>query len=97
MMKKISLRIGALMGSVMLLAGSFGVIPAKAADDVLTIRVCNWEEYIDEGGWGDDEVIDLESGDIFGETALYEEFEDWYYENYGKRVHVEYSCFGTNE
>ena len=46
MMKKISLRIGALMGSVMLLAGSVGVIPAKAADDVLTIRVCNWEEYI---------------------------------------------------
>lgn len=66
-------------------------------DDVIVLRVCNWEEYIDEGGWGEDEVIDLESGDIFGDTAVYEEFEDWYYETYGKKVRVEYSCFGTNE
>ena len=43
------------------------------------------------------EVIDLESGDIFGENALYEDFEEWYYETYGQRVKVEYSCFGTNE
>ncbi len=28
---------------------------------------------------------------------MYEEFCDWYYENYGVRVRVEYSCFGTNE
>ncbi len=71
---------------------------AKAPDtDVITLRVCNWEEYIDLGEWEEDEVIDLESGDIFGERALYEEFEDWYYETYGKRVQVEYSCFGTNE
>ena len=80
------------------LISSVSVIPAQAAsDDVITIRVCNWEEYIDEGGWGDDELIDLESGDIFGENALYEDFEEWYYETYGQRVYVEYSCFGTNE
>lgn len=97
MMKKISLRVLSFIGSVLLLVSSVGVIPAKAADDVITIRVCNWEEYIDEGGWGEDEVIDLESGDIFGDAALYEEFEDWYYENYGQKVNVEYSCFGTNE
>ncbi|MCR5102789.1 MAG: extracellular solute-binding protein, partial [Butyrivibrio sp.] len=65
--------------------------------DVITLRVCNWEEYIDLGDWGDEEVIDLESGDIFGEKPLYKEFEDWYYENYGKKVKIEYSCFGTNE
>ena len=63
-----------------LLAGTIintiGVIPAKAADDVITIRVCNWEEYIDEGGWDEEELIDLESGDIFGENALYEDFEE---------------------
>ena len=28
---------------------------------------------------------------------MYEDFERWYYETYGKRVQVEYSCFGTNE
>ncbi|MCR5800891.1 MAG: extracellular solute-binding protein [Lachnospiraceae bacterium] len=63
----------------------------------IVLRVCNWEEYMDLGDWDEDEVIDLDSGDIFGEKALYEEFEDWYYENYGERVRVEYSCFGTNE
>ncbi|MCR4903620.1 MAG: extracellular solute-binding protein [Butyrivibrio sp.] len=70
---------------------------AKAADDTIILRVCNWEEYMDLGEWAEDEIIDLESGDIYGELPLYEEFEDWYYENYGQRVKVEYSCFGTNE
>ena len=34
------------------LVNTVSVIPVQAADDVITIRVCNWEEYIDEGGWG---------------------------------------------
>ena len=97
MIRKKSLRILAGLASAVLLTTGFSSIPVRAESDVITIRVCNWEEYIDEGGWEEDEVIDLESGDVFGETALYEEFEDWYYENYGQRVHVEYSCFGTNE
>lgn len=66
-------------------------------DQVITLRVCNWEEYIDEGDWEEDEVIDLDSGDIFGENSLVDDFEEWYYETYGRRVEVEYSCFGTNE
>ena len=71
---------------------------AAAKEQVLTLRVCNWEEYMDLGEWDpEEETIDLESGDILGELPLYEEFEDWYYENYGQRVEVEYSCFGTNE
>lgn len=68
---------------------------AQAADDTITLRVCNWEEYIDEGGW--DETIDLESGDIKGENPIVKDFEDWYYRTYGKKVKVEYSCAGTNE
>ena len=75
-----------------------GTAYAKTSqDDVITLRVCNWEEYMDLGDWDEEETIDLESGDIFGERALYEEFEDWYYEHYGQKVKVEYSCFGTNE
>ena len=70
---------------------------ALAEEDVTVLKVCSWEEYIDEGGWEEDEVIDLESGDIFGENPMVEDFEDWYYETYGKRVRVEYSTFGTNE
>lgn len=70
----------------------------QAADDVITLRVCNWEEYIDLGDWDEEEVIELENGEsILGVNAMYEDFEEWYYETYGKRVKVEYSCFGTNE
>ena len=43
-------------------------IPVQATggqteNDTIVLRVCNWEEYIDEGGWEDDEVIDLDSGE----------------------------------
>ena len=68
-----------------------------AKEETIILRVCNWEEYIDQGDWGEDEVIDLESGDIFGENSLVDDFETWYEETYGKKVHVEYSTFGTNE
>ncbi len=65
--------------------------------DSVVLKVCNWEEYMDLGDWDEEETIDLDSGDIIGVNALYEDFEDWYYENYGVKVKVEYSCFGTNE
>ena len=74
--------------------------PASAAADApktVTLRICNWEEYIDQGDWGEDEVIDLESGDIIGENSMIDDFEEWYYDNYGVKVNVEYSTFGTNE
>lgn len=71
---------------------------AQAREETITLRVCNWEEYIDLGDWDEEERIELDNGvDIFGENALYDEFEVWYHETYGKRVQVEYSCFGTNE
>ena len=63
----------------------------------VVIRVCSWEEYIDEGRWDEDEVIDLESGDIFGENNMVDDFEEWYEDTYGIEVKVEYSTFGTNE
>ena len=71
-----------------------------SADEEATIvlRVCNWEEYIDEGDWDEDERIDLDNGvSILGENPVYEEFEEWYKETYGIDVKVEYSRFGTNE
>lgn len=90
----------------LLLWAAVGVFPpageglgqVTAKEDVITLRVCNWEEYIDLGDWDEEELIELDNGvEILGVNALYEEFEDWYYETYGKRVQVEYSCFGTNE
>lgn len=93
---------GFTLSCAMVLSAILPSIDAVAAsdskkNDTVVIRVSNWEEYIDEGDWDEDEVIDLESGDIFGENNLVDDFEDWYYETYGQKVKVEYSCFGTNE
>jgi len=69
-----------------------------ANEEPVILRICSWEEYIDLGEWEPEEVITLDNGTIiFGEKPLYEEFEDWYKETYGREVQVEYSCFGTNE
>lgn len=80
-------------------AGTFDSLAAATGDapEKIVLRVCNWEEYIDLGEWDEDELIELESLDIIGEKAMYDDFCDWYYETYGIEVVVEYSCFGTNE
>ena len=95
-------RISAAAMAAVMGASVMSAIPVQAADgqtenDTIVLRVCNWEEYIDEGGWEDDEVIDLDSGDIFGENSMIQDFEQWYQDTYGKKVRVEYSTFGTNE
>lgn len=82
-----------------LFAGTYAPVTAQAAeDDTIVLRVCNWEEYIDLGGWDEEEVIELDNGtEILGVNPMYQDFEEWYYETTGKKVRVEYSCFGTNE
>ncbi len=67
------------------------------ADKEIVLRICNWEEYIDTGDWDEEEAIDLDSMTVFGENSMIDDFEEWYYETYGRRVRVEYSTFGTNE
>ena len=52
--------------------------PAENKDDVIELRVCNWEEYMDLGGWDEEETIDLDSGDVIGVNPMYEDFEEWY-------------------
>lgn len=85
------------------IAGSFvaGAFPCQtvcAREEPILLRVCNWEEYIDLGEWEEEDAIELDNGMIiFGKRPVYEEFEDWYRETYGREVRVEYSCFGTNE
>ena len=73
---------------------------SSGSGEKVTLRIANWEEYIDEGGWDEEEVIELEDSEntvIFGENSMIEDFEAWYLENYGVEVEVEYSTFGTNE
>lgn len=68
------------------------------SDDEIVLRISNWEEYIDEGDWDEEETIELENGTVIcSETGIIEDFENWFYETYGKKVRVEYSTFGTNE
>ncbi len=68
----------------------------NADEDVLVLRVANCEEYIDEGNW--DEPVELDNGlKLSGETGIVEDFEKWYAKNYGEKIKVEYSTYGTNE
>lgn len=70
----------------------------KKSDDRIVLRIANWEEYIDEGGWSEDEMIRLENGKkIIGKDSMIHDFEKWYASVYHKKVRVEYSSFGTNE
>ena len=93
-MKKLILVLGMLISYAALLCGCTS---NDAADDVIKLRVSNWEEYIDEGDWDEEEIIELDDGTVFGENSIVDDFEEWFYEEYGKKVEVEYSTFGTNE
>lgn len=68
-----------------------------ASDNTIVLKIGNWEEYIDQGDWDEDEAIDLDSETITSENGLISDFQDWYYDTYGKHVEVKYSTFGTNE
>ena len=69
---------------------------ASSSSEKVILRIANWEEYIDEGGWDEEEAIELDNEDetvILGENSMVEDFEVWYFENYGVDVDVEYSKF----
>lgn len=72
--------------------------------ETIVLRVCNWEEYIDLGDWGEDELIDIENpfGEegnegIIGINAIEDDFTEWFNATHDYKVKVEYSTFGTNE
>lgn len=94
----IAAAVTALTAACIYIAVNAGTACAKSDTDEIVLRVCNWEEYMDLGDWDEDELIELDNGvEILGVNPLYKDFEEWYFETYGKRVRVEYSCFGTNE
>ena len=53
------------------------------------LRVASWDEYIDMGG--EDSYYSADS------RPLYEEFEDWYKQTYGKEITVEFCEFIRSE
>ncbi|MDE6598087.1 MAG: extracellular solute-binding protein [Clostridia bacterium] len=80
----------------LIIASLAGFAGCKKSEDVITLRVCSWEEYIDLGGW--DEAIELESGKtIKGEKSMVDDFTEEFNKTHDYKVKVEYSTFGTNE
>ena len=63
MLKRVTAVAAAAMMTFLAMVPGTKITHAQGNDDVIKLRVCNWEEYIDEGGWEDDEVIDLDSGE----------------------------------
>ncbi len=88
MKKKISLLLSALLlaGSVNLVACANQSGTQNKEGNVL--RIASWDEYIDMGG---------EDSYATGSLPLYEEFETWYEQTYGKSVKVEYVALQDNE
>lgn len=73
-------------------------------EETVVLKIANWEEYIDLGGWDEEEFIDIENpyadgqNGVFGENSMTEDFVEWFNsQDYGFKVSVEYSTFGTNE
>ncbi len=83
----------ALTAGLFLLAGC-----GQSEESAVILRVANSEEYIDEGGWDEEERIELEDGtSIIGTNSMIDDFEQWYKETYGVEVRVQYSAYGTNQ
>lgn len=78
-----------------LLLSSLTLFSGCGSSKTITLRVFNWEEYIDDGGEGSygDDYLGL------GKDApsMIDDFEEWYEETYHTSIRVEYSTFGTNE
>lgn len=70
--------------------------------DAVTLRICNWEEYIDLGDWDEEELIDIFDDElcpdgIIGENSMLDDFTEWFNATHDFTIEVEYSTFGTNE
>ena len=67
---------------------SIFLVGCSKEEDVLTLRIYNWQDYIDEG-------VD-EEGQSIG-TSVMEDWQKWYYDTYGVEVEILYDTFETNE
>lgn len=72
----------------MLLVLSIFLTGCKKESNSLTLRIYNWQDYIDEG-------LD-DDGNVIGKSVM-EEWQEWYYQTYNQKVEVVYDTFETNE
>ncbi|MGN0818373.1 MAG: spermidine/putrescine ABC transporter substrate-binding protein, partial [Candidatus Coproplasma sp.] len=104
-MKRFKKLISVVSACAVLASCTFSFAGCSSKSEVVTLRVCNWEEYIDLGGWSEDELINVENpyaenpeDGIFGENSIIDDFTEWFNSSdFGFEVNVEYSTFGTNE
>ena len=80
-------RIFALLSAAALLVPCLASLAACGGNDIILLRVYNWEEYIDEGGEGSYEY-DYEVNEDGSAPSLVDDFEVWYEETYGTPVTV---------
>ncbi len=68
---------------ITLLLVSLSFAACGESEGAVTLYIYNWGEYISDGSEGS---LDVNAA-----------FEEWYYEEYGKRVKVNYSTYSSNE
>ena len=69
MLKRVTAVAAAAMMTFLAMVPGTKITHAQGNDDVIKLRVCNWEEYIDLGDWDEEERMELENGaEIFGEN-----------------------------
>lgn len=81
----------------MLILAALPLSGCAESNDEIVLRVSNWEEYIDLGGWDEDEKIEIGEDGIIGENSMIDDFTDWFNSTHDYKVKVQYSTFGTNE
>ena len=100
-MKKLR-TISCIAAASLLLASTLPLTACAKSEKQFVLRVASWEEYIDLGGWEDDELIDIDNpygeNGVIGINSMVDDFTKWFNsEDFGFTVKVEYSTFGTNE
>lgn len=85
MKKMIKAPIGRVLSSLAAVLFLLPLLSACRQSDgsTVTLNVYNWGEYISDGSEG---TFDTNT-----------EFEEWYFQNYGKRVRVNYTTYASNE
>lgn len=100
-MKKLKKAISLTASACLITLGCMPLFGCGAGEETVVLRVNSWEEYIDEGGWDEDELIEIEGefaeNGIIGENSLIDDFTEWFNDTHDFNVRVEYSTFGTNE
>lgn len=101
-MKKFK-KFSCIAAATLLLTATLPLTACSNNEKQFVLRVASWEEYIDLGDWKDDELIDIDNpygeNGVIGVNSMVDDFTDWFNNenNFGFKVKVEYSTFGTNE